>query len=91
MIRTVTIAAAAALLAAPVFAGASCTKAPHSQWQSKATLTARLNKKGLRVRRIKTEGGCYETYSVDKKGHQVNAAYNAKTLKRVSNAEAGEG
>jgi len=91
MIRTVSIAAVAALLAAPVFASTTCTKAPRSQWQSKATLTARLKAKGLDVRRIKTEGGCYETYAVDKKGKHVNSAYNAKSLKKVAKAEAGEG
>ncbi|NOX41615.1 MAG: PepSY domain-containing protein [Alphaproteobacteria bacterium] len=92
MIRTVSIAAIAALLAVPAFAGgAACTNAPHSQWQSKAALTTMLKSQGLTVRRIKTEGGCYESYSVDKNGNQVNAAYNAKTFQKVAKAEAGEG
>jgi len=43
------------------------------------------------VRRIKVEGGCYETYSINKKGKKVNAAYNAKTFAKTSKAEAGEG
>jgi len=90
MFRTVSIAAVAALLAAPVFAGDSCTTAPSSQWQSTGALKSKLEAQGLTVRRIKTEGGCYEAYAVDKDGKQVNAAYNAKTLEKVSNAEAGE-
>jgi len=91
MFRTISIAAVAALLSAPAFAATTCTTAPQSQWQSKATLTAQLEAKGLVVRRIKTEGGCYESYSVDAAGTQVNSAYNAKTLEKVAKAEAGEG
>jgi hypothetical protein len=91
MFRTVIIATVTALLAAPVFAGTSCTTSPQSQWQTTAALKAKLEAKGLTVRKIKTEGGCYETYSVDKNGNNVNAAYNAKSFKQVSNAESGEG
>jgi hypothetical protein len=94
MIRTVSIAAVAALLAVPAFAAGAagtCTNAPHSQWQSKAALTTMLKSQGLTVRRIKTEGGCYESYSVDASGNQVNSAYNAKTFQKVAKAEAGEG
>jgi len=44
----------------------------------------------MKVRQIKTEGGCYEVYATDKSGKRQNQAFNAKTLKQVANAEAGE-
>lgn len=77
--------------AAPAFAaGNACTNAPKSTWKSQATLKKQLQNEGLKVRRIKVEGGCYEVYAVDKHGKHVNTAYNAKTLMKVANAEAGE-
>ncbi len=93
MKRLVTTLSVLAMItsAAPAFAaGAACTTAPKSAWKSQATLKANLKKEGLKVRRIKEEGGCYEVYAVNKSGKRVNVAYNAKTLKKVSNAEAGE-
>ena len=50
-----------------------------------------LEPTGTTVRQIKTEKGCYEVYAVDKAGKKVNAAYNAETLEKVDNPEAGEG
>ena len=91
MKRILTLAAIAAVTTGPAFAASMCSTAPMSKWQSKATLTAQLKKDGLTVRRIKSEGGCYEVYAVDTKGKKVNVAYNAETLKKVSSAEAGEG
>ncbi len=44
----------------------------------------------MQVRQIKTEGGCYEVYALDKAGKKVNVAFNAETLEPVDNAEAGE-
>ena len=41
-------------------------------------------------RQIKVEKGCYEVYAVDKAGKKVNLAYNAETLEKLDNAEAGE-
>lgn len=77
--------------AGPAFAaGSACTSAPKSAWKSQSTLKANLKKEGLKVRRIKEESGCYEVYAVNKHGKRINVAYNAKTLKKVSNAEAGE-
>jgi len=42
------------------------------------------------VRQIKVENGCYEVYAVDGTGVKVNTAYNAETLVKVDNPEAGE-
>ncbi len=90
MYRSLTIAAAVALFAVPAYAAGSCSRAPASQFQPTSALKAKLEKKGMKVRRIKVENGCYEVYGVTAKGQRVVAAYNAKTFARVSNAEAGE-
>ena len=76
--------------AAPAFAAKGCSTAPASQWQSKTKLESQLSAEGLKVRQIKSEGGCYEVYATDKAGKRQNMAYNAETLKKLANAEAGE-
>jgi len=80
----------AILIANPALAGTTCSTAPASQFKPKTALEAQLKGEGLTVRKIKTESGCYEVYAVDKAGKKVNAAFNAQTLEKVDNAEAGE-
>ena len=87
--KTSIVLIAATCLGAPAFA-AGCSKAPSSEWQPKEKLQTKLEADGLKVKRIKTEGGCYEVYAVDKAGKKVNSAYNAETLEKLANAEAGE-
>ena len=43
-----------------------------------------------RSSQIKTESGCCEVYATGKDGKRVNIAYNAQTLEKLDNAEAGE-
>lgn len=80
-----------ALFTGPAMAASVCSTAPKSQWQPQSKLESMLKSEGLTVRQIKVENGCYEVYAVDKAGKRVNAAYNAQTLKKAANAEAGEG
>jgi hypothetical protein len=92
MYRILVLAALAGIVAGPTLAagGGSCSTAPKSQFKPKATLEAQLTGEGLTVRQIKVEKGCYEVYAVDKAGKKVNLAYNAETLEKLDNAEAGE-
>jgi hypothetical protein len=90
MHRTIAFTALALLMAGPAFANGSCSKASSAKFQPQAALKSQLEGEGLTVRRIKTEGGCYEVYAIDKSGKKVNVAYNAETLAKVDNAEAGE-
>ena len=91
MFRAFALTTLLALVATPAFAaGATCTTATVSKFQPKATLEAQLKAEGMTVRQIKTEKGCYEVYAVDKDGKKVNVAYNAETLAKVDNPEAGE-
>lgn len=91
MKRLLVLASAAVLLTGPAFAaGATCATSPKSQWQPQSKLETMLKGEGLTVKQIKVENGCYEVYAVDKAGKRVNAAYNAETLAKLANAEAGE-
>ena len=91
MYRTITLSAFALLVAAPAFAAdVACSAAPAAKFQPESTLETQLQGEGLTVRQIKVEKGCYEVYAVDKSGKKVNSAYNAETLEKVANAEAGE-
>jgi hypothetical protein len=90
MHRAFVLTALAVLITTPALAAGSCSTAPAAQFKPKATLEAQLKTEGLTVRQIKVEKGCYEVYAVDKAGKKVNVAYNAETLEKVANAEAGE-
>ncbi len=90
MYRTFALTALAVLIAAPALAAGTCSTAPAAQFKPKAALEAQLGTQGLTIRQIKVEKGCYEVYAVDKAGKKVNAAYNAETLEKLANAEAGE-
>ena len=92
MIRSILVAATLLSLSVPAFAAdATCSTSNPSKFQPKTKLEDMLKTQGMTVKQIKTEGGCYEVYAVDKAGKKVNAAYNDGTLQQVANAEAGEG
>lgn len=98
MFRALTLTVLAMALAGPVLAATTattppavtCSKATATSYKPQADLTAMLAKDGLKVIKIKTEKGCYEVYATDVKGKKVNQAYNAETLEKVANVEAGE-
>ena len=90
MYRSISLAALAVVIAGPAMAAATCSTAPAAKFKPQSILELQLKGEGLTVRKIKVEGGCYEVYAVDKSGKKVNVAYNAETLEKVDNAEAGE-
>jgi hypothetical protein len=91
MIRIVTAIAFSTLMAGSAFAaGAACSTAPAAQFKSKTDLIAVLKSEGLTMKKLKIEKGCYEVYAIDKSGKKVNVAYNAETLEKADNPEAGE-
>jgi hypothetical protein len=84
------LTAAAIAFASPALAAGKCSAAPKSKWQPQSKLEAQLASEGLKVRQVKVENGCYEVYAVNKDGKRENIAFNAETLERLDNAEAGE-
>ena len=63
---------------------------PEVEVAAQSALELQLQADGFKVRQIKVEGGCYEVYTTDKDGKRANMAYNAETLEKLDNAEAGE-
>ena len=82
--------ALAMVSAGPVLAAGKCSTASKVQWKPKSELEAHLQASGYKVRQIKVERGCYEVYASDKDGKRANMAFNAETLEKLDNAEAGE-
>ena len=74
------------VLSGPALAAGKCSASPKAKWQ----LEAQLASEGLKVRQVKVENGCYEVYATDKDGKRMNIAFNAETLEKLDNAEAGE-
>jgi hypothetical protein len=90
MMKFLCALAALSLAVGPALAEGKCTSAPKSKWQPKSALESQLQADGYSVRQIKVEGGCYEVYATDKAGNRANMAFNAETLEKLDNAEAGE-
>ena len=90
MFRMIAVSVLALSIAGPAFAGATCTTATKDMFKPQADLKAMLAKDGMTVKKIKTEKGCYEAYGTDKDGKKFNIAFNAETLEKVDNPEAGQ-
>ena len=60
----------------------SCN-APMNEWQPREALQMKLEGEGWKVKRIKTEDGCYEAYAIDKEGKRVEAVFDPKTFQMV--------
>ncbi len=90
MQRLLVLAAVLIATTGPALAAGQCSSAPKSKWQPESKLQAQLQSEGMKVRRIKVENGCYEVYATDRSGKRANMAFNAETLKKLENAEAGE-
>lgn len=78
----------ATLSAGAAFAAEKCD-VPMAEWQPKEALQKKLEGEGWKIRQIKTENGCYETYAIDSKGKRVEAYFNPKTLEPVDKKSEG--
>ena len=87
---TIALVGAALIASSSAFAAGKCSTAPKAKWQTQTTLQSKLEGEGFKISKIKVEGGCYEVYATDKAGKRANMAYNAETLDKLENAEAGE-
>lgn len=56
-----------------------CDSGPESEWKSKDEAKAFVLSEGYEVRKIKTEGGCYEVYA-KKNGKRLELFINPSTL-----------
>lgn len=53
-----------------------CTTEPKAKWQKEKDVQAGLEKQGYTVRRVKTEGSCYEAYVTGKDGKKAELIIN---------------
>ena len=84
------LSALALAFASPALADGKCSTAPKEKWQPQSTLENKLKAEGFAIKQVKVENGCYEVYATDKAGKRANMAFNAETLAKLENAEAGE-
>jgi hypothetical protein len=56
---------------------------PVADWQPREALQKKLEGDGWKVRRIKSDDGCYEVYAIDDQGRRIEAAYNPKTFEMM--------
>lgn len=63
-------------LSASAFATGRCTKEPKTKWMKPQDMQTRLEQQGYQVKRVKTEGSCYEAYAVDKAGKKAELVLN---------------
>ena len=54
----------------------SCTGEPKSKWMSTKDVRAMYEQRGYDVKRIKSEGSCYEVYTKDKDGKKLELLVN---------------
>ena len=69
-----------ALGSTSVYADSNRCNAPMSEWQPRETLQQKLEADGWKVKRIKTDDGCYEVYALDNNGNRVEAYFDPKSL-----------
>ena len=77
-----TVIALSTLAAGTALASERCT-APMAEWQPREALQQKLESEGWKVRRIKTEDGCYEAYAFNADGKRVEAMFDPKTLAMI--------
>jgi hypothetical protein len=77
------IAVPAIFASGSAFADTNLCNVPAADWKPKAELQARLELMGWKIKRIKTDEGCYEVYGFDKGGAKKEAYFDPKTLALV--------
>ena len=70
------------VLSVPALADEDC-RAPMSTWQPRSAVAAKAESLGMRVRRIRTDDGCYKVYGTNEQGQRVKAKFNPATLEMV--------
>ncbi|MBN1237972.1 MAG: PepSY domain-containing protein [Gammaproteobacteria bacterium] len=73
--------------AGTAFASEEACNVPMSDWQPREKLQQKLEQEGWKIRRIKTDDGCYEVYGFDKDGRRMEAYFNPETFAMVRGQE----
>jgi hypothetical protein len=63
-------------LSVSAFATGTCTSEPKTKWMKPQDVQTQLEQQGHKVKRVKTEGSCYEAYTTDKAGKKAELVLN---------------
>lgn len=58
------------------YAKKDCTDQPKEKWMSEADLKKKVEAEGLKIRKFKQPGTCYEIYGENKEGKKVEIYFN---------------
>lgn len=90
ILKTLAVVALTTLSMSAFAEGAAhCTKEPASKWMAKKDVSATLVAQGMQVKRIKTEGSCYEAYAIGKDGKKSQLMINPVSGAPVGNEANG--
>ena len=84
------VALLAVAAAGPAFAEGKCASAPKSKWQPRSALESRLQADGYQFGRSRSKAAATKSTPRTRTGRRANMAFNAETLEKLDNAEAGE-
>lgn len=68
------------LLPLQALASADCPVYPKEEWADKEILRTTLIEEGYSIKKLHTSGNCYEIYSRNKAGKQVEIYFDVKTF-----------
>lgn len=74
--KTLVALAVSALSLSALASNKDCTPEPKSKWQAQKDVQTSLEKQGYTVKRVKTEGSCYEAKVTDKDGKKAELIIN---------------
>jgi hypothetical protein len=89
-ILMITTVAVGVLASGTAFAKDAECNVPVAEWQPMEALQQKLENEGWKVRRIKTDDGCYEVYGFDKDGRRMETYFDPRTLAVVYGGEEDE-
>lgn len=79
----VSFVALTAVLATGAVAASDLCNVPEAERQPIEALQKKLESDGWKVKRIKVDDGCYETYALTDTGQRVEAYFDPKTFELV--------
>jgi hypothetical protein len=86
LVTTVLAAAFATALGAGTAAASDKCSAPKAEWQPQEALLQKLQGEGWKVKKIKTDDGCYEVYGTDAGGKRREAYFDPRTFTVVKSS-----
>jgi len=81
--KPIPVVALIAVLTSATAFGADLCNVPEAERQPIEALQRKLEDQGWKIKKIKTDRGCYEAYATTGGGQRVEAYFNPKTFKLI--------